>query len=421
MKITNRVSLKGLKRRVRGIFFCAIICCELFPLTAHADEKKPSPGNLYALSAAVLDGDTGRLLYKKEANVKRANASTTKILTCILCLENAELDDMVCVSSHAAAMPDVQLHIKEGEWYKMEDLLYSLMLESHNDSAAALAEGVGGSVERFAVMMNEKAKEIGCQKTYFITPNGLDEKKNGKTHGTTAEDLAKIMKYCVWDSPQKEEFLKITQTNTYTFTNYIQSQQGEYSAGDRNFSCCNHNAYLTQNENCISGKTGFTSQAGYCYVGAIESGKKKYVISLLGSGWPNNKNYKWKDCNQLYQFVEQNYHYRRLPDVSDELGVVVVKNAANERFELGEMTKVQPIFLKERKEILLGDWEEIKIQLEFQKQVEAEKKGVQKIGKGKVLLGNDLICENDIIIDSPFFKRTLEWYFKAVCKLLVRR
>lgn len=417
MKRINRVSLKSLKRRLRGIFFCVIVCFCLVPIPVYGAKKIPSPGNLYALSAAVLDGDSGRLLYGKEENVKRANASTTKILTCILCLENAELQDMICVSSYAAAMPDVQLHIKEGEWYRMEDLLYSLMLESHNDTAVALAEGVGGSVERFAKMMNEKAREIGCEQSYFITPNGLDEKENGKEHGTTAEELAKIMKYCAWDSPKRGEFLKITQTSTYTFTDYVKSEKEEYVKGERSFSCSNHNAYLTQNNNCISGKTGFTSQAGYCYVGAIESEKKKYVISLLGCGWPNNKNYKWEDCNQLFQYIEENYHYRTLPDVSGKLDTVDIKDAANDQFRLGQTIKVKPIFLTNRKEILLGDWEEINIQLEFQRQVKANKKGLQSIGNGKLLIGNDIMEESEIQIKSPFSKRTLDWYFKAICNL----
>ncbi len=101
-------------------------------------------------------------------------ASTTKIMTCILALENASLDDVVEVSSYAASMPDVQLNIREGEQYRLGDLLYSLMLESHNDTAAAIAEHVAGTREAFADMMNQKARDIGCRDTFFITPNGLD-------------------------------------------------------------------------------------------------------------------------------------------------------------------------------------------------------------------------------------------------------
>lgn len=119
-------------------------------------------------------------------------ASTTKIMTCILALENAGPDTEVLISDRAASMPEVKLHVRKGERYRLRDLLYSMMLESHNDSAAAIAEAVGGSVEDFADMMNRKAAELGCEDTYFLTPNGLDakERKSGKIHSTTAADLA---------------------------------------------------------------------------------------------------------------------------------------------------------------------------------------------------------------------------------------
>lgn len=176
-----------------------------------AEEK--APGNLYSLSAVLMDGDSGRVLYGKKADVPRPNASTTKVLTCILALENAPGDDYVKVSQNAASQPEVKLYLREGEQYYMEDLLYSLMLKSHNDTAVAIAEHVGGSVEGFSRMMNKKAKEIGCESTHFITPNGLDAVDHGGEHRTTARDLALIMRYAI----QNEIFLKITQTREYSF------------------------------------------------------------------------------------------------------------------------------------------------------------------------------------------------------------
>lgn len=119
------------------------------------------------------------------------------MLTCIVALENSPGDDYVLVSQNAASQPEVKLGLQKGEQYYLEDLLYSLMLKSHNDTAVAIAEHCGGSVEGFARMLNRKAKQIGCKNTYFITPNGLDaEDENGKHH-TTAKDLALIMRYAV--------------------------------------------------------------------------------------------------------------------------------------------------------------------------------------------------------------------------------
>ncbi len=143
--------------------------------------------------------------------------------------------------------PEVRLNLHEGEQYYLEDLLYSLMLKSHNDTAVAVAEHIGGSVEGFADMMNAKAKEIGCKDTYFITPNGLDASDAGGVHHTTAEDLARIMNYAI----SNPVFLKITQTRDYSFSDL---------SGKRHFSLHNANAFLDMEEGVLSGKTGFTGQ-----------------------------------------------------------------------------------------------------------------------------------------------------------------
>ena len=152
-------------------------------------------GRTVRISAVLMDGESGRVLYEKDGERPLANASTTKVLTCIVALENSPGDDYVQVSQNAASQPEVKLGLQKGEQYYLEDLLYSLMLKSHNDTAVAIAEHCGGSVEGFARMLNRKAKQIGCKNTYFITPNGLDaEDENGKHH-TTAKDLALIMRY----------------------------------------------------------------------------------------------------------------------------------------------------------------------------------------------------------------------------------
>ena len=214
----------------------ALFCCSATYIRAEDDKHEKETAKeqlqLYAQSAVLMDADSGRVLYGKNPEAKLPMASTTKIMTCILALEYGDTEQIVEASSYAAGMPKVKLYVKEGEKYRLGDLLYSLMLESHNDSAVVVAEAVGGSVEKFAAMMNQKARDIGCYDTYFITPNGLDAKvnENGKVHSTTAADLAKIMAYCVMDSPKKEEFLEITRTQGYDFSN---------ADGTRSFHCSN--------------------------------------------------------------------------------------------------------------------------------------------------------------------------------------
>ena len=267
---------------------------------------------LYAKNAVLIDGETGDILYSKNADEHRPNASTTKILTCILALECGNLGDTVSVSSYAAKQPEVRLGAREGERYTLEDMLYAMMLESYNDAAVIIAEHIGGSVEKFADMMNRKAKEIGCHFTYFITPNGLDAQDDSGVHGTSAGDLARIMRYCILVSPERDMFLRITQSPSHTFAE---------ESGCRTFSCVNHNAFLNMSSEALSGKTGFTCDAGYCYVGAANKDGHTYIWSLLGCGWPGNKTYKWKDSKTLLSYAGEHAEYIELkapksPDVT---------------------------------------------------------------------------------------------------------
>lgn len=284
---------------------------------------------LYAQGAVLLDADSGRVLYGKNETTPMAMASTTKIMTCILVLENAKVDETVSVSAYAATMPKVKLYVKCGEHYTVRELLFSLMLESHNDAAAVLGEYIGAkllgemgeisehtgeesraALHRFAQAMNEKAEEIGCEDTWFITPNGLDATETltlpdgstlEKEHHTTAKDLAEILRYCIKASPQRDLFLEITETQDYSFTE-----------NGRSFQCHNHNAFLQMMDGAFTGKTGFTNKAGYCYVGALKQGGKCMIVALLACGWPNHKTYKWSDSRELFTYGLENYRYRTL-------------------------------------------------------------------------------------------------------------
>lgn len=280
----------------------------LNPVYGETDKEQEADLNLYAQSAVLMDAASGRILYGKEETLQRPMASTTKIMTCILALENGSLDDEVEVSSYAAGQPKVHLGVTTSETFRLKDLLYSLMLESHNDAAVMIAEHIGGNAQGFAKMMNQKARDLGCENTCFITPNGLDavQKNNAgieEVHSTTAADLARIMSYCVWESPMRDEFLEITRTQNYYFTD-IQ--------GKRSFNCTNHNAFLTMMNGVLSGKTGFTGGAGYSYISALEDDGRKFVVALLGCGWPPHKTYKWSDTRALFQYGLQNYQYREV-------------------------------------------------------------------------------------------------------------
>ena len=278
-----------------GIWLQDISSCKLQAEMESIQQDTPEElQELYAQSAVLMDADSGRILFEKNGREIRPMASTTKIMTCILALELGDLDAEVKASEIAVSQPKVRLGMTVGSRYTLRDLLYSLMLESHNDSAVAIAEHISGSVEAFARLMNRKAESIGIKQTHFITPNGLDAQDDGGEHSTTAADLAAIMKYCIRDSGEKEMFLEITGTQQYSFTDL---------EGTHSYSLLNHNAFLGMMDGALSGKTGFTGKAGYCYVGALQEGDRCFIVALLACGWPNNKGDKWSDTKKLMNYA----------------------------------------------------------------------------------------------------------------------
>lgn len=369
----------------------------IFTVSNTNNTQEQKLGNLYSLSAVLMDGESGRVLYEKEGTTARPMASTTKVMTCILALENSSGDDYVEVSETAASQPEVKLGMKVGEQYYMEDLLYSLMLKSHNDTAVAIAEHVGGSVQGFAQMMNKKAEEIGCKDTYFITPNGLDASDENGIHHTTAEDLARIMRYAI----QNDVFLKITETRSYTFSDIKKKRQ---------FSIQNANALFDMTDGVISGKTGFTADAGYCYVCACEKNGKLFIVALLGCGWPNNKTYKWSDTLKLLEFGNENYSYVTYWK-NPVLQSVPVKNAVNGEMHGTVMLQgICQISEKDKnREILLGKNEEINCSVTMEESLEAPVKKGQKIGEIVYYLEGQKICSYPVTAEKDIEKLTYRW------------
>ncbi len=385
-------------------------------------EKEGDAGALYAQCAVLMDGESGRILYGKNETEIRPMASTTKIMTCILALESCGLEEEVEVSSYAASMPDVQLNIHQGERYRLKDLLYSLMLESHNDSAAAIAEHAAGTVEAFAAMMNEKAAELGCRDTWFITPNGLDavqtaEDETGHTieraHSTTAADLARIMRYCIMESPQKEAFLEITRASSWQFSDLD---------GKRSFSCQNHNAFLNMFEGAVSGKTGFTGQAGYCYVGAAERDGKTVIVALLGCGWPPHKTYKWTDMKTLASYGLEQYERRALDESLIDTGRfshIPVDGARTE--EIGERLTVS-LTLSEGEGpayMLMKDSERIQVDYQLPERLEAPLERGKQLGTVTYLLDGEPVRRYALTVPCDIPRINFLWRLRQTVGLFL--
>lgn len=374
------------------------------PQTVDMTPVAEEPAELYALSAVLMDGESGRVLYEKDGERPLANASTTKVLTCIVALENSPGDDYVQVSQNAASQPEVKLGLQKGEQYYLEDLLYSLMLKSHNDAAVAIAEHCGGSVEGFARMLNRKAKQIGCKDTYFITPNGLDaEDENGKHH-TTAKDLALIMRYAI----KNETFLHIAQTRDYTFSEIT---------GKRTFSVHNANAFLDMRDGVLAGKTGYTSQAGYCYVCAWEKEGKTFIVSLLGCGWPNHKTYKWSDTEKLLDFGDYNYEYETYWK-EPQTGKILVTDGVEDGQDIGTKIylrgKCSVTAYDREKEVLLKKGETVTCKIEIPQKVSAPVLKGEKLGRIAYYLDGKLIDSYPVYAEKSVEKISFKWYTEKV-------
>ena len=402
------------KRRNRAGFFLGILLLLFGSMPAAAARQESEPNQLFATAACLMDGDTGRVLFGKRETDPMAMASTTKIMTCILALENGGEQAVATASAQAAAAPKVHLGVYKGEQFLLGDLLYSLMLESHNDAAVMIAETIGGSIEGFAALMNEKAAAIGCTDTHFVTPNGLDASDAGGDHHTTAADLARIMRYCIKTSPKATEFLAVTQTRSYTFWDLEKKNM---------FNCCNHNALLDQMEGAISGKTGFTAKAGYCYTGALERDGKCLIVTLLACGWPNHKNYKWADAAKLLNYGLESYTYRDVLDHSWKPGRIEVTDGVYDGLlqtkSSASLTLVSPALDPARSlPVLLKETEIPKKDIFLPELIEAPVKKGEKVGSMTYSIDGILLAEYPVYAAETIEKIDYGWCMEQVAERL---
>ena len=220
-----------------------------------------------ARSAIVMERESGRVLYSKNADERLPMASTTKIVTALTVINNGNLDDVVTIPKAACGIEGSSIYLREGEHLTVRELLYGLMLRSGNDSAAALALHVGGSVERFAEMMNDTAKTLGCQNSNFVNPHGL----HNDEHYTSARDLAVI----TCNALKNDDFKQIVSTKTVRIAN----EGYEY---DRVL--INKNKLLSNCDGADGVKTGYTKKAGRCFVGSATRNGMQVVAVVLNCG-----------------------------------------------------------------------------------------------------------------------------------------
>jgi len=242
--------------------------------------------DLTARAALLLDTNTGSILYQREPDLRLPPASTTKVLTAILTLESGRgLRQALPVSKTATRVPASKLYLRPGQTLTIEDLLYGILLSSANDASVVLAEGIGGSVERFAELMTKKAHEIGAINSHFANPHGL----TAPDHYTTARDLTTLFRYAM----KKPMFREIVQTKISSVSS---SSVVRKKTVARRISVRNHNRLLWNFDGAVGGKTGYTFAAQKCFVGAVQRNGVTIVVSILGS------RDLWGDTTKLLEY-----------------------------------------------------------------------------------------------------------------------
>lgn len=365
---------------MKKILVCLCICL-LLPLN-YIFATEDSEIKLTSTAAILMEQDTKRMLYGKNERNKVKIASTTKILTAIVAIENNSLDEMVTISKKAAGTGGSTVGLKSGSETSLKSLMYGMLLKSGNDCAVAIAEHVGGSTENFVEMMNKKAYDIGAKDTHCTNPHGLDTEDNY----STAYDLALITCY----AKTNETLSKMlgTESITLPFAN-----TSKYLA--------NTNRLLFTYEYCDGGKTGFTNIANRCLVATAKKEDLKVVAVILGA---NTTDIRFSEAKELLKYGIENY---KMTDVSESINwyidIPVYKGNIYSYVKKFEFNKSLP--LKE------GELEDIYISQSIVPSLNAPVQRGSYLGKIELFIGEEQLYSKDIYLEQEITKNNVLDYF----------
>lgn len=260
------------------------------PVYATEPDECPPPPEISAQTAIMIEGNSGEVLFEKNADQKAYPASITKIMTALLAIENGTLDKKVKVSENASGVEGSSIYLETGEKISLRDLVYGLMLRSGNDAAIAISEEIGGSKENFVNMMNKKARELGALNTHFVNPNGLHD----PDHYTTARDMALIAKAAM----KNEEFKKVASAKSWV------TDRGE---GKYNY-FYNKNKVVYQYEGGTGVKIGYTKAAGRTLVASSErNGMELICVVMNAPNW-------FDDTYKLMDYAYSQYETAKIAE-----------------------------------------------------------------------------------------------------------
>lgn len=343
----------------------------------------------------VIDRKTLSILYEKKPHQKVPMASTTKIMTCIIALENCSTSEIVTISKKSASVSGSTLGVVENMKISMGDLLYGLMLRSGNDCAVAIAEHISGSVQDFSVLMNKKAEELGLNNTHFVTPHGLDD----PNHYTTAYELALLTDYAL-------------KNNTFKQIVGIKTTNISLDGYSRTISNTNE---LLGNVNGVYGvKTGFTFEAGRCLVSACKRNDLDIIVVVLGADTKKNRT---QDSSNLINYIFNTYKYVDISSTINESFSHYISYLEN-NYNL-EKTVTKPILKLENlnnylfplsNDIKLNS--KIYVSNKFDYKIEKN----SKVGTLELYNKDNLLCSVNVIIDNKLQKNNWKYYFFKIFK-----
>lgn len=350
--------------------------------TETSGEVSSKPPKIDAGAAVVIDMRSGRVLYEKNATSIRSIASTTKIMTAIVAIENGNLSDKIKVSKRAASIRGSTINLKEGEELTLKELLYGLMLRSGNDAAIAIAEHIGGSVEEFAQMMNDKAKELGLKNTQFKTPHGLD----APGHYSTAYELAQIARYAL---------------NNPTFSKIVATQNASIAGRDLHTT----NEMLGAYPGADGVKTGYTGQAGRCLVTSATRNNMRIVSVVLNCA---SRSIRAKSSRAILDYAFNNYKLCTLIDPEEDMGSLPVLK--------GKLKKV-PVVPVKGLEMPLTEEEKNSLKVEsylYDDKLTAPVNQDTKVGYISFLVNGKTIAEVDLKTNACVERKLFFDYYRDV-------
>ena len=354
-----------MKKYLLFFFFLFILC---FPISVFAFTDT-------AKSTVVMDIDSGRVLYQKNMNERRLIASTTKIMTFLIAVENGKLNDIYKVGDEVLSMYGTNIYLEVGEEMKLKDLLYGLILRSGNDSSEVIANNVCKSEEEFVGLMNEKAKSLGMKNTVFNNPHGLDEKTKNYS---TSYDMALLSSYIY----KKSSFYRKV-TSTYKY---------EVTSNNKSYLWYNRNKFLKMYKYSTGGKTGYTPSAGKTLVStSLKDDLRLTIVSLKD---PNH----YQNHKELYEYIYSKYKSYTILD--------------KDKFSYDDFLGNDRVYIKKSFKYPLTEKEKEKVRTVLKINNISGYSNGDKVGNIDIYLGNSIIGNIDVFVETK--KEKKEGFFSKL-------